>query len=89
MKRIVDEKYWKTDKGARIQANTVIFGHTHVPEYSTPETVQKTGKILVNSGSWMRNPRYDYNTFIYIDKDGPVLLKWDDPNKRVIEPEFR
>lgn len=89
MKRIVDEEFWKTDKGALIQARTVIFGHTHVPEYSTPEIVKKTGKILVNSGSWMRNPRYDHNTFIYIDKDGPVLLKWDDQNRRIVEPEFK
>lgn len=79
IERIVDEGYYKKEKDT-IKANIVVYGHTHVPEISSLAINKKLGKMFVNSGSWVRE-REPYNTWVYIDEDGPILLKWDDSTK--------
>ncbi len=87
---LIDKHYYKKTKDT-IAADVLVFGHTHIPgirsDVSSP-TVKKTlKKMFVNSGSWVDSleqvPDIPYNTFVYIDSDGPILLQWDDENKAV------
>jgi len=92
-----------------INADVVVFGHTHVPEKCYD--AQGTRKQLVNSGSWItyedrksdcglidrarlrvrrsqlrkRHKGNAYDTFVYIDGDEPLLLRWDDDKNCVRE----
>jgi len=68
-----------------ITADVIVFGHTHIPEISPPN-VGGTGKRFVNTGSWLASDVLAYDTFAYIGKDGPRLLRWDD--KARIAREF-
>jgi UDP-2,3-diacylglucosamine pyrophosphatase LpxH len=68
-----------------IKADVVVFGHTHMPEISPPN-VAGTCKRFVNTGSWIKSDARAYDTFAYISKDGPLLLRWD--NKARIAREF-
>jgi UDP-2,3-diacylglucosamine pyrophosphatase LpxH len=64
----------------RIDANVIVFGHTHNPGMCRFQS--GPNKFLVNSGSWILqsgnedDPHTD--TFVYIDDSGPRLLKWHD-----------
>lgn len=77
---IIAKKYYDFDKDfTEIDVN-LIFGHTHVPEIhlQTYEDGKEEYKILfVNTGSWVREKVFDYNTFVYIDETGPYLFKWN------------
>ena len=92
-----------------INADVVVFGHTHVPEKCYD--VEGTKKQLVNGGSWItyedrksdcglidrlrlgvrrsklrkRHKGNAHDTFVYIDRDGPLLLRWDDDENCVRE----
>lgn len=59
-----------------IDADVVVFGHTHYPDMYTPEN--RRIERLVNTGSWVEQipPNDDYDTFVYIDKSRGRLYKW-------------
>lgn len=90
---LIDEDHWKKDRGKLIHADTIIFGHTHVPEDTKDRFTKNIGKRFVNCGSWVPTPPprypaglpYFFNTFVYIDDQGPVLLWWNDEKSRVFE----
>ena len=90
---LIDQEHWKEEKGKNIRADIIIFGHTHVPEDTKDRFAREIGKRFVNSGSWVPVPPprypsglpYFYNTFIYIDDEGPVLLWWNDKESRIFE----
>ncbi len=69
------------------EANVIVFGHTHMPGMSSPDVEKTFGKRFVNSGSWVaEDPKCynavvehrEYNTLVYIDSEGPLLLQWGD-----------
>jgi UDP-2,3-diacylglucosamine pyrophosphatase LpxH len=85
--KIINQNYYKKEKDTSV-ANVIVFGHTHVPEISSPDVEKKFGKMFVNSGSWVASvdPAYltatttppAHDTLVYIDSEGPLLLQWDD-----------
>ncbi|MGB9372137.1 MAG: hypothetical protein WCB79_09455 [Halobacteriota archaeon] len=44
-----------------------------------------TNKSFFNSGSWIEYHDRQFDTFIYIDRDGSVLLQWDNVENSVRE----
>jgi UDP-2,3-diacylglucosamine pyrophosphatase LpxH len=64
----------------RIDADVIVFGHTHSPGMCRFQS--GPNRFLVNSGSWiLQNGNQDdpdTDTFVYIDDSGPRLLKWHD-----------
>jgi UDP-2,3-diacylglucosamine pyrophosphatase LpxH len=82
---IISKEYYKPDKARQIEADTIVFGHTHLPETSTDEVRNQVGKAFLNTGSWVPSKKYPYNTFVYIDPVGAWLLRWD-PVKREVSP---
>ncbi len=72
-----------TWKKRYIDADFVVYGHTHHPEQR--EFMVKD-RILtrVNTGSWIKQDG-DYDTFAYINEDGLRLFKWRDERRDVIE----
>ena len=87
---LIDKYYYKRGKDT-IAADAIVFGHTHIPgirsDLSSPAVKKTLKKMFVNSGSWVDSWAQvlgiPYNTFVYIDSDGPILLQWDDENKTV------
>lgn len=76
---IIQEKYYDFNKDTTGMDVNLVFGHTHVPEIYLHKfkVNEKDYKMLfVNSGSWVREKDYPYNTFAYIDETGPYLFKW-------------
>jgi UDP-2,3-diacylglucosamine pyrophosphatase LpxH len=63
----------------RIDANVIVFGHTHEPEMCIPKN--GSTKLLVNSGSWIEQRDNKHDTFVYIDDDGPRLLQWHNKSR--------
>ncbi|MEE9176046.1 MAG: UDP-2,3-diacylglucosamine diphosphatase [Thermodesulfobacteriota bacterium] len=74
---IIEENYYDKKKDT-IQANVIVFGHTHKPEIYNHND---SGKIFVNTGSWVKEEGVEYNTFVYIDEEGPLVLKWEGGKK--------
>ncbi|RPJ79433.1 MAG: hypothetical protein EHM20_01430 [Alphaproteobacteria bacterium] len=82
---VITNNYYKEKKDT-IQAEVVVFGHTHFASYYPSDTSEKKGekkkKLFVNSGCWVGtdedlNGKMRYaNTFIYIDKSQAYILKW-------------
>lgn len=83
VQQLVSGRYYRAERDT-IDADVIVFGHTHTPEVS-PAEVNGTQKLFINSGSWIRYPDRGYDTFVYIDQDGPLLLHWDDDEKSVGE----
>ena len=76
------DEYWKEDPW---QPDTIVFGHTHVPEgpvrIGDIEGIdekkikpQLKNKILVNSGCWLQEGKEDQTSFIYINNRLGILL---------------
>lgn len=78
IKTIIEEEYYRREKDT-IQANVVVFGHTHVPDMH-----EEFGKVFVNSGGWVREEGVHCNTFVYIDEEGVFVFRWDEEKE---EPE--
>ena len=59
-----------------IDADVVVFGHTHYPEMYTPKN--RRIERLINTGSWIEQiaPNDNYDTFVYIDENRGRLYKW-------------
>ncbi len=78
--QIIEDDYYKKNKDT-IQANVVVFGHTHfASSYELNTEAEK--KLFINSGCWTGKDsiidgkqRYA-NTFIYIDENGAYTLTW-------------
>jgi predicted phosphodiesterase len=85
VQQLIDKHYYKGEKDT-IDADVIVFGHTHVPEISRAED-NGTNKTFVNSGSWIEyQPPRQFDTFIYIDRDRSLLLlQWDNVEKSVRE----
>jgi len=65
-----------------IKADVVVYGHTHVPEISPGVVVRRTGKVFVNTGSWVTEEGQEvFDTLAYIDEGGVLLLRWDHEGK--------
>jgi UDP-2,3-diacylglucosamine pyrophosphatase LpxH len=87
---LIDKYYYKRGKDT-IAADVIVFGHTHIPgirsDISSAAVKKTLKKMFVNSGSWTDSWAQvlgiPYNTLVYIDSDGPILLQWDDENKTV------
>jgi UDP-2,3-diacylglucosamine pyrophosphatase LpxH len=82
---INDTKYFDAEK-ENSKPDTFVFGHTHVPEICDPMFVgagaARIERRFVNCGSWLRPSQHQnnkallYNTFAYIDDNGPLLFQW-------------
>ncbi len=82
---LVNRHYYKRGKDT-INADVIVFGHTHVPGCSRTLAVAK-GKTFVNTGSWVESDSRPHDTLAYIDEDRPQLLQWDDETRYVHEFE--
>jgi UDP-2,3-diacylglucosamine pyrophosphatase LpxH len=78
--QVIENKYYKSRKDT-IDADAVIFGHTHFA--SSYELILKTGKkLFINSGCWVGtdtdfNGKMRYtNTFVYLDDSGVYIMTW-------------
>jgi UDP-2,3-diacylglucosamine pyrophosphatase LpxH len=86
IKTIIENGFWKKEAGENIQADSVVFGHTHVADDSKDRYLQEYHKRFINSGSWGDEEikklndtgEAEKNTFVYIDAGGPVLFCWPD-----------
>ncbi len=73
---IVKENYFNLEKDT-IDANVVVFGHTHqASTYLPPADELTRHKLFVNTGCWVKEKDRDVNTFVYINSNGVYLLKW-------------
>ena len=92
------QAWWNRNWKEKIwQPEIVIFGHTHVPEgpvkINDIDGIDRSkiesnleGKILVNSGSWLREGEEDNTNFIYISENCEILLcKFDSDNEIGVE----
>lgn len=90
---IVKYGFWKIDEGKDITADIVVFGHTHLADDSRRLFCNDPviGKRFINTGAWSYNendnPRGSY-TFVYIDKDGPLLCRWIRDSDTSGHPEY-
>ncbi len=58
-----------------LNADVIVFGHTHEPCIDTYAPNDRPPKLLINTGSWVpQNGESD--TFVYVDDRGPRLLQW-------------
>jgi UDP-2,3-diacylglucosamine pyrophosphatase LpxH len=83
VQELILKHHYKAEKDT-IDADVIVFGHTHVPEVS-PADAYGTHKRFINSGSWIKYSDRRFDTFVYIDRDGPLLLQWDDGKRSVRE----
>jgi UDP-2,3-diacylglucosamine pyrophosphatase LpxH len=83
IQQLINRGYYKAGKDT-IDADIIVFGHTHVPGISRAED-NGTHKSFLNSGSWIEYADRPFDTFIYIDRDGSLLLQWDNVEKSVRE----
>lgn len=74
-----------------INADVIIFGHTHYPEMCESKTKKGRIELLVNTGSWVEqtNDQYKFDTFAYIDECGTRLFQWHDKRCRVSQIDSR
>jgi UDP-2,3-diacylglucosamine pyrophosphatase LpxH len=73
--------------GERV-ARTIVFGHTHKPNYVRfgEDEGELSNMTFINSGSWVKPDNaadrktvgVPYNTAVYVDSKGPILFKWND-----------
>ncbi len=92
LKTLLEKRYYKPEKDM-INCDFIVFGHTHYPgmcsesdvvgilkKKSLPKEWKRKG--FVNTGGWFRELETAYNTFLYIDSDHIVLLRWDPQEER-------
>ncbi|MDF0594013.1 metallophosphoesterase [Methanotrichaceae archaeon M04Ac] len=79
--------YYKHDKGKNLDADVIVFGHTHNPgQFSIKNKHTGKDQLFINTGCWVKEKECDINklnTFLYIDKKGHHLLKWDMESKDI------
>jgi len=86
----VIKKRYNAKKGGKIDADIIVFGHTHNAGYY-PKEPKKDERLFINTGCWVDisekkciEKKAIPNTFLYIDTRALYLLKW---NKEVKEEE--
>jgi UDP-2,3-diacylglucosamine pyrophosphatase LpxH len=73
VEEVIQERY-NEEKGKFIDADIIVFGHTHNPGnyYSKAKK-----RLFINTGSWVKECAAEKrNVFLYIDTDAPYLLTW-------------
>lgn len=78
--QVIQHKYYQKNKET-IDADVVVFGHTHFA--SSFELKTEAGKkLFLNSGCWMGTDMElngiicHTNTFVYLNESGAYILKW-------------
>jgi len=75
------------DKGKNMDADVIVFGHTHNPgEFSIKNKHSNKDQLFINTGCWVKEKECDINkldSFLYIDKEGHHLLKWNMESKDI------
>lgn len=70
----------------KYRTKVLIFGHTHLADFTKPESNEKV-RLLVNTGTWEdEDPggeKKNRDTFVYIDKKGVCLLRWNDRERKI------
>lgn len=78
--QVVQHKYYQKNMET-IDANVVVFGHTHFTSSYELKT-EEGKKLFLTSGCWVgKDIRFNgimcyVNTFIYLDESGAYILKW-------------
>lgn len=78
--QVIQHKYYRKSKGT-IDANGIVFGHTHFASSYELKT-EEGKKLFLNSGCWVgKDARFNgimcyVNTFIYLDESGAYVLTW-------------
>ena len=88
----VARDYFRPDK-LKTKARTLVFGHTHYPGCWRDRDGSLQGWTFVNAGSWLapppealkKAPDIQFNTFVYIDENGPSLCKWNGVAEQPVE----
>ncbi|MBN1761479.1 MAG: hypothetical protein JW878_00155 [Methanomicrobia archaeon] len=79
VKDVIEERY-VDKKGKHIDADVVVFGHTH---YAGTYYMEAKKRLFINTGGWVKISEECEkqgavpNTFLYIDTDAPHLLQWN------------
>lgn len=79
IRTIIEKNYYDIDKDKTDWDVNIIFGHTHVPQihlHKHTEDGINHEWLFLNSGSWTQE-KGRYNTFIYLDRTGSYLFKWN------------
>jgi UDP-2,3-diacylglucosamine pyrophosphatase LpxH len=83
--QVIEDGYYQKHRDT-INADVVVFGHTHFASSYGPNP--ETGnKLFINSGCWVGkdnvfNEKQRYtNTFVFIDEGGAYILEWRGSNK--------
>lgn len=78
--QVIEKKYYLKNKET-IDADVIVFGHTHfASSYELKSKVRN--KLFLNCGCWVGKDKYINgkkcytNTFIYLDETGAYLLTW-------------
>jgi len=83
--KIIEEKLFDVSKYA-YKSKVLVFGHTHAADFEADTKTDKVS-LLVNTGSWVnenkKDDTQDYDTFVYIDKNGVCCLRWVDNEQRI------
>jgi UDP-2,3-diacylglucosamine pyrophosphatase LpxH len=91
VRELVNRRYYDRGKDT-IDANIIVFGHTHVPqlclEVEGTRTVDGKSKGFVNTGSWVVQ-REQHDIFAYIGNEGPQLFEWNEETGKAYEFESR
>lgn len=73
--------YYNHDKGKNMDADVIVFGHTHNPgEFFVKNKHSGRDQLFINTGCWVKEEECDINklnSFLYIDNVGHHLLKWN------------
>ena len=63
------------EKGDKIKADIIVFGHTH---NAGTYYMEEKKRLFINTGCWVRECAEEKrNTFLYIDTEAPYLLTWN------------
>lgn len=83
VEEVIKERY-ADKKGKFIDADIVVFGHTHNAGYA-----EEKGRLFINTGCWVRECAVEKrNAFLYIDAEAPYLLTWSKSGITCLE-DFR
>jgi UDP-2,3-diacylglucosamine pyrophosphatase LpxH len=86
IEEVIKNRY-NAKKGGKIDADIIVFGHTHNAGYYQKEP-KKDEKMFINTGCWVKlskncieKEKATPNTFLYIDTEALYLLKWNEEVK--------
>ena len=73
-KELIDSNLFDASK-YKYTSKVLVFGHTHIPDF-TKDTKTEKVKLLVNTGSWVKDTHREYDSFVYIDTNGICCMRW-------------